>query len=154
MFIANYIEEIRKGLDHLYGNPLVAIIFTAFLVIATYTDMRHMKIPDKLNGAFFISRLVVIPWIGFSIWDVVGAIVCFIALLIPAMVKMQKMGGDIKCVAVLGLYAGMSLAPTFLILSCFYFALYAGLSRRFLPFAPFFLASNITLMIIYYCNII
>lgn len=160
MFIDKYIEEISKALDHLYGNPIVAIVLTAFMVIATYTDVLQLKIPNKLNGAFLISRFVLIPWLGFSIWDVVGAVVCFIALLIPAMVKMQKMGGDIKCVTVLGLYAGIALAPPFLLLSCAYFVVVnflrfiIGKKTGLLPFAPFFLASNITLMIIYYGNVL
>ncbi|WCF11730.1 prepilin peptidase (plasmid) [Paenibacillus thiaminolyticus] len=160
MFIGNYLDDLSKSLEHLYGSPIVVIVFTAFLLIASYTDVMHLKIPNKLNGMFFLSRFAMIPILGFSLWDVAAGILCFIALLIPAMVKMNKMGGDIKCVTVIGLYTSMGLAPTFLILACFYSALYTGVSYlagrkvRMFPFAPFFLLSNVTLLIVYYSGYI
>jgi Flp pilus assembly protein protease CpaA len=150
LYIANFIEQVQLSLDHLYSNLFVAILFTIYLGIATFIDVKSRKIPNKLNILFFFARFALIPWFAFSFFDLIGAVGAFVALLIPAMVKKQKMGGDIKMAGVVGLYTGMYLVPVFIILACFYFALYVGMSKRMLPFAPFFLASNITLMIVYY----
>lgn len=155
MFIDDYMMQIKEALAHLYSHPLVAVLFTTFLVIATITDIRTLKIPNKLNLTFFLVRIALIPIIGFSIYDVAGALLAFFALLIPAMVKMHKMGGDIKCATVIGLYAGFVLTSVFLLLACLYFILFQlirmilGINVKMLPFAPFFLAANITLMAIY-----
>lgn len=150
MSIDKYMEHVQSSLAHLYQNPVIAILFTIFLVVATVIDVKHMKIPNKLNALFFIARFALIPWLAFSVWDVVGGIVAFLALFIPAMIKNQPMGGDIKMAGVIGLYIGMFLTPVFFIVACVYFILYVGASKRMLPFAPFFLASNVTLMIVYY----
>lgn len=158
MFIVNhpYIISAQETFSTLYGNPLFLVILTVYLSIATYTDMKTMIIPDKLNGFFFVVRLAIIPFIGFGLADVAGALFAFVVLMIPAMIKMHKMGGDIKCLTVVGLYVGIYLAPLFLILTCVYFILYAGLSAvarkkmKNVPFAPFFLASHLTLMALYF----
>ena len=111
-----------------------------------------MKIPDKLNGVFFFIRLLLIPVIGFGMADVAGAIFIFVALMIPAMIKMHKMGGDIKCLTVVGLYVGIYLTPFFLVFTILYFLLYSGVSAligrkmKNVPFAPFFLLSHLTLI--------
>lgn len=156
MYIGDFITLIKEALAHLYGHPLVAVLFTVFLVIATITDVSTLKIPNKLNLAFFLVRIALIPIMGFTIYDVAGALLAFFALLIPAMVKMHKMGGDIKCATVIGFYAGFVLTSVFLLLACLYFILYQivrmalGTHVKMLPFAPFFLAANLTLMVVYY----
>lgn len=147
---------MQETFEMLYNNPFFLITLTVFLGIATYTDLKNMKIPDKLNGAFFLVRFLLIPVIGFGFADVMGAIFSFIAMMIPAMIKMHKMGGDIKCLTVVGLYVGIYLAPFFLILTCIYFLLYSGVCMvakkkiKNVPFAPFFFVSHLTLMIIHF----
>ena len=154
MSIVNALTPVQESLETIYSNSHVLFLLTAFLLIATYTDLKSYKIPDKLNGFFFILRFVIIPVIGFGIADILGAIFAFVTLMIPAMIKNHKMGGDIKCLTVVGLYVGIYLVPFFLIFSCIYFILYTGLglivgkSPRVLPFAPFFLLSHITLVVI------
>lgn len=146
---------MKETFINLYDNPLFLIVLTLFLGIATYTDIKTMKIPNKLNGIFFVVRLLLIPVIGFAVSDVLGALFTFIVLIIPAIIKMHKMGGDIKCLTVVGLYVGIYLAPLFLVMTIIYFWLYAGICLLFkkklknIPFAPFFFASHITLLIIH-----
>lgn len=148
-----FIISAQESFGTLYGSPSLLIALTIFLAIATYTDVKTLKIPDKLNGAFFVLRLLLIPFIGFSIDAVWGALFAFIAMLIPAMIKMHKMGGDIKSLTVVGFYVGIYIAPMFLILTCVYFILYAMVCfalRKVIknvPFAPFFLISHLTLIV-------
>ncbi|MBP1308771.1 Flp pilus assembly protein protease CpaA [Paenibacillus sp. 1182] len=150
MFIDNYLENVQMSVEHVYQNGYIAMLFTLYLFIATIIDVKFRKIPNKLNLGFVLVRLILIPWFPFSILDLIGAVIAFIALLIPAMVKNHKMGGDIKMAGVVGLYMGMYLVPIFILLACIYFMVYVGMNKRMLPFAPFFLASHITLMVAYY----
>lgn len=147
-----FVLSAKESFDFLYGEPLVIITLLLFLSIATYTDIKDMKIPNKLNGAFAVIRLLLIPLIGFGIADILGAIFAFITLMIPAMIKMHKMGGDIKCLTVVGLYVGIYLIPFFLVFTCIYFMIYVGISAilkkkvKNVPFAPFFLLTHLTLL--------
>jgi Flp pilus assembly protein protease CpaA len=138
-----------------YGNYYVVMILTLFLGIATYTDIKSLKIPNKLNLIFGIVAIGIIPLFDFSTYEVIskitGSLFGFLVLLIPAMIKMHPMGGDIKAIAVVGLYIGVFVIPVFLAMSCVYAVAYIYLKFRFTkkvsltPFAPFFLASHITL---------
>lgn len=157
-FIANHpvTIEISSKMESLYGEPLFLLLFTLFLLIASYTDMKTLKIPNWLNASMVLVRFALIPVIGFSIGDVVGAILGFFVLLIPAIIKMHKMGGDIKAMAVVGLFLGAYLVPVFLFLIIGYFALYVLIMTllkkklKNVPFAPFFLLAHLTLVSIYF----
>ena len=144
----------QQGLDGLYGT-FVHWLVLIFLIIATITDIRSYKIPNWLNGTFFALRLAIIPIVGIGFDHVIGAVVAFIALFIPAFVKMQKMGGDIKCATVLGLYLGISLIPAHLLLASALLALYTLIQYvvfkkgGMLPFAPFFLSAHLILWGVY-----
>lgn len=153
MYFDDLLSRIGQNYEMVYGNWMVSVALLVFLAIATYTDLQSMKIPDKLNIAFFVIRLILIPFVGFSIGNIVGALVGFFVLLIPAMIRMHKMGGDIKCMAVAGLYLGGYVTPIFIALSCAVFAITLLVMVKLrkvkaIPFAPFFLASHIILIIL------
>lgn len=156
MYTDNISGQIREILSYFYEYPLAVAVFTAFLIIAAVIDATTYKIPNKLNLFFFISRFALIPVIGLSWSHIGGAVFAFFVLLIPAMIWMKKMGGDIKCTTVIGLYVGFPITCLFLLLACVYFLLVQfvryilGYSVVAMPLAPFLLASNITLIIAYY----
>lgn len=157
-FIVNHpvTTEIASKMESLYGEPLFLLIFTTFLLIATYTDMKTLRIPNWLNGSMAVLRFALIPIIGFGIADIIGAIIAFISLLIPAVIKMHKMGGDIKAMTVIGLYLGAYLVSVFFFIIIMYFFLYVGImlvlkkKLKNVPFAPFFLLAHMTLGVIYF----
>lgn len=156
MFIDNLTTNLTDAFHQTYGNIWILLLLFLFLGIATYTDLKNLKIPNKLNGAFLIIRILIIPIVGFGWTNIGGAILAFIALMIPAMVKMQKMGGDIKCLTVVGLYLGVYITPIFILIACIGLALYTGVQYvifkkgGMLPFAPFFLFAHTLLTIIYF----
>lgn len=157
LYIVNdFLSLVEESMKHVYGEPLLWITMLLFLTVATYTDVKTLKIPNKLNGAFLIARLILIPFVGLAIGDVIGAILAGLALLIPAMVKMQKMAGDIKIAFVLGLYMGVALVPVFFVGASVMLALttfisgYFGKKLILLPFAPFFLAMHVILGAVYF----
>lgn len=92
------------------------IILNIFLIIATYTDCKSMKIYNKFNLAMLITRVV---WfIGLAIfypsgisWMYVldclfGALVLCLCFWIPAAISGDSIGGDIKFAFNLGLWCG------------------------------------------------
>ena len=54
-----------------------------------------------------------------------GSIVGVLALLIPAVVFLQKMGGDIKFIGVIGLYLGTGPTILMLIFGCVYMLVFS-----------------------------
>lgn len=157
LYIVNdFLKLVEEAMNHVYGEPLLWITMLLFLSVAAYTDVKTLKIPNKLNGAFLVARILLIPFIGIGIGDIIGAILAGLALLIPAMVKMQKMAGDIKIAFVLGLYMGVALVPLFFVGASIMLALttfisgYFGKKLILLPFAPFFLGMHVILGAIYF----
>ncbi|WP_257985745.1 prepilin peptidase [Bacillus sp. M6-12] len=150
-----FINTMLQDIQGLYGNYYLVAILTLFLGIATYTDMKSMKIPNKLNLTFGIIAIGIIPFMDYSTSEIIsritGSLFGFFVLLIPAMIKMHKMGGDIKCIAVVGLYLGFFQVPIFLVLACIsgmvyiYFRFRTGKPIGNMPFAPFFLLAHISL---------
>lgn len=149
-----FLDNVLSATNTLYSNNAIVATLLVFLMVATITDIRALKIPDKLNGLFFILRLALIPIIGISFNNVLGAIIGFFLLLIPAMIRMHKMGGDIKCMTVVGFYLGAYITPVFIAITCIYglvyslFKLFITKKKGNMPFAPFFLLTHITLWLI------
>ena len=92
------------------------IILNIFLIIATYTDCKSMKIYNKFNLTMLIVRAIWLVILGiffknlFS-WSYVldcifgGAVLC-LAFWIPAAIAGDSIGGDIKFAFNLGLWCG------------------------------------------------
>lgn len=151
--VATLLQEISS----LYGNYLMVAILTIFLGVATYTDIKYLKIRNSLNLTFAIIGIGLIPFFDFSWGEVFsklgGSVFGFVALMIPAMIRNHRMGGDIKAMTVLGLYLGIYITPVFIALASLSGMAY--LYMRFasnkvvgnFPFAPFFLASHVILFL-------
>lgn len=161
MGLFEFVSNAKLELLNIYNNKLLLITMFVFLIIATYTDIKSLKIYNKFNIAFLITRLIFIfiPVYTYKLelTHIVGSVVSFILILIPAIALMHKMGGDIKFMTIMGLYLGGYLSVIFLLLSCFYNLMYSLISVFVLkkhskdvliPFAPFFLTSFATLLLI------
>lgn len=141
MFIDNLIVSAKLS----YLNIYIAVFVLVFLTIASIYDIKYRKIPDKLNLTFLIGRILLIFVIGFSWNNIFGMLIGLFTILIPAMIKNKPMGGDIKTMAVLGLYLGgygvFALLVTTVVISLAYTLIvnYIMKSKLDIPFAPFFL---------------
>lgn len=100
-------KELIIDFNSIYGNQYVLITLFLLLLIASYFDIKHMKIPNKLNLTFLIIRLLLSFVIGIELGNLYGMVAGFLLVLIPAMIKNKPMGGDIKLMAVLGFYLGV-----------------------------------------------
>ncbi|WP_375535968.1 prepilin peptidase [Alteribacillus sp. HJP-4] len=142
----------------LYGFSwefLSAVLFLSLLVIITVTDIRYMRIPDKIL-LFFGVMLVLLrvstdrlePW-----WDMAAGTAAgfFLLLLIGVVSKGGMGGGDIKLFAIIGLFFGWELTLVAFFLSVLLGAaaglpgLVAGKVKRGvpIPFGPFIAAGSI-----------
>lgn len=159
--LIQFIDGIKHEALMVADNKILLMVLFAFLIGATITDMRKMKIYDWFNGVFLVVRIafIFIPVFSlkFELTHLVGGVLGFLFLLAPAMALMHKMGGDIKFMAVLGTYLGGHLTIVFLIIACVYNLIYAmtsvyilkrAKSSVLIPFAPFFLLSFITITVI------
>jgi len=152
-------QHILESYNQHYGNYILVAIVTIFLGIASYTDIKSLKIPNKLNLTFGIIAVLVFVIYEYSWMDIslhlIGATFGFFALLIPAMIRMHKMGGDIKAITVVGLFIGIEIMPFFLAISCITALIYI-VFRYFIlkkiggnmPFAPFFLLTHFILFLV------
>ena len=135
----------------LYSNLSLLLL----LVIASYFDEKEFRIPDKLNLTFLIVRLILSCFIGIGLGNLYGLIAGLLIILIPAMIMMKPMGGDIKMFAVLGLYLGVQNVLVLLVGTVFASVIPAilkkrdkGEGRKDIPLAPYVLVSFIIMNLI------
>ena len=145
----------------LLSNDVLMIILFTFFGVATITDLKSKKIYNIFNLIFFATRLVLgfIPvcTLHFTIDSILGGILCFAFLTIPAIALMHKMGGDIKFLTVVGLFLGFKMSVILLLISCTYMLIYSLIRKiidksfnvkTIVPFAPFFSLGLVTIYII------
>jgi len=92
------------------------IILNIFLIIATYTDCKTMKIYNKFNLVMLIVRTLWFVILGIFFPDLIslgyvldcifGAFILCLAFWIPAAMAKDQIGGDIKFAFNLGLWCG------------------------------------------------
>lgn len=160
LFFTDGFQSIERTMSH----PVIFGLLLVFCGIASYTDVKGLRIPNKLNGVLALFNLVVfvvVPIINgdgsFALQSAFGGVVGFLALLIPAVATGFKMAGDIKFIGAFGLaIGGLGIIP-FLLLSCL-LNLVVNLSLVFfklqkpghiLPFAPFFFASYLLSILLF-----
>lgn len=162
----NILERLTSSWNELvpfFQNGLVIAFLLSAFMYASYTDIMEYKIYDKFNFFLLAVRLpfVFIPIYGLPLtWSsYFGSIVAILALLIPAVVFLQKMGGDIKFMGVMGMYLGLGLTIFTLILGCFYMLIFSFIRKIVTkqqvkhlktPMAPFFFSAFFTLLILSY----
>lgn len=84
--------------------------FIMFLIIISYIDLKTMKIPNKYNIIGMIVGLSTLYFNPFISWKsgLIGMILSFLILLIATVLTDGGFGaGDIKFVAVIGLFTGV-----------------------------------------------
>lgn len=152
---------LKNELINFFNNSYLIGILFLFFIYATYTDIKCLKIYNKFNLLFLLTRIVFIfiPMHEFTlnISHILGAFVGFIVLTIPAVALMHKMGGDIKFITILGLYLGFPLIILLLIISCATMLIFSfikklitknNVKKVLVPFAPFFTFSFTIMFII------
>lgn len=159
MYINNFILNFKNDFIYNYQNTIAMIILTLFLLFNTYTDIKKFKIYNVSNLLLVLSRiaLTLIPFISYKLTfnNVLGALFSFLIILIPAVILMYRMGGDIKLITAIGFYLGIYMMPIFIFLTLITALSYALIKKKMkqnynkIPLAPFFLIAHVILYISY-----
>ena len=104
--ISEIMNELHVEASYIFNNWIVLAILVFSFFVATYTDMTSMKIYDRFNQALAFLRICLIPVIPVTSSTLIGCVIGFVVLVIPAIMLMHKCGGDIKFVSVLGSFLG------------------------------------------------
>jgi len=140
-------------------TPFAALLLTATLAAATVTDLRARRIPNRLTAAAAALGLVLAATSGSTalINALAAASAVAAPLLVVSLIRPEGIGmGDVKLVAVLGLYLGWAAWPALLIA-----LVLAGLtgvllalgtrtppSQTALPLAPFIAAGSLPVLML------
>lgn len=169
---------ILTAINNIKNQPIQFIIMlNIFMLIASYTDLKDMKIYDKFNlfmlgtriGTFISMAINNKITFGEFMGYVGGAVLMFLLFLIPAMITLDSIGGDIKFAFNVGLWIGVHGAllvgligsvTNFLFRIFFvgkkdkepYFKVFMNvpitfMAKKILPLAPFFYLGYLILLI-------
>lgn len=152
-------EKLHDIAQPLLNEPIVLFIFLGFLLYAGIKDYQTKTIKNQFNLIFFITAIILmalatlthwtsidLPTLSFGWANIIGMMLGFLFLFIPAFVKNQPMGGDIKISAVVGFWLGYEAMTLVLLLATVLNLLYwLGAfhiwkeygSKTLMPFAPF-----------------
>lgn len=162
------IVELLTGLFFLLCFSIVglsfelikALIFASFLIVITFIDLDHQLILDKVLIWMAGAGVIINLWIGTPMPGALNMLLAAavgggVLLLIAVLTRGGMGGGDIKFMAVLGLWLGWPYIIMVLLLS-FVIGGVAGLllivfklrgRKDFIPFGPFIaIAALITLL--------
>ena len=149
--------------------PIILLLYEVLLVfgyVAAVGDLRAMRISNRLVGAMFCAWvLVMVPQLYLQtetavvilISGLIGAVLCGILMLVVYMVSRRGLGGgDVKFMAVSGLYLGADGVLPAMLYGAILSAV-VGLSlvllkkigmRDAIPLAPFLYAGMLIVMFI------
>lgn len=133
-------------------NIYLFIILNIFFIIATYTDIKYMKIYDKFNLVMLITRVITFFIWGFSFQYLLGGLLIFIVFLAGAIATKAKIGGDIKFGGNIGLWIGFMPSVFVMLLTIIVNLIYRKITKNVKPIAlaPFLYVSFIIVSIIAY----
>lgn len=92
------------------GQILINSLFLLGLLLITYIDIKYQYIFDEVVIALGALAILATPYIQYGWLERLGAVVAggLLMLLVAVMSKGMLGGGDIKLVAMLGLWQGLS----------------------------------------------
>lgn len=95
-------------INTVFSNELLSLVLLLFLIYATYTDVKYLKIYNKFNIFIMLVRVafIFIPvyTLELTAGNIVASLSAFMIFLTIAMIFMHKMGGDIKFIGAFMLY--------------------------------------------------
>ena len=141
-------------IKNLLSEPILFAILNVFFVIATYTDIKVMKIYDKFNIAMFLTRIVTFFIFGFSFQYLVGGVLMFSCLLLGALMTNARIGGDIKFAGNIGLFLGFMPSICVLVIALIINLIFRKFTKNVnaIALAPFLYVGFIILCAItYFC---
>lgn len=149
----NFEMMMMKGIEVTPRILLYMIPVFAFIVIASSIDQKYMKIPNKLNYTMMLLRLSFAMFYPIEGTHILGFIIGGALILIPAMIVLKPMGGDIKFCAALGFWIGDIKILFTLVVAVIMFVVYGVFikkldKRESAAFAPFMSLGCVVVLLI------
>lgn len=156
------VQQVFQPYDTFVDKPWLLAWLMLMITLACISDIKQLKIPNKLNATLLTGNILLFVMPALLQGDfgsvgraVLSAAMGFIILLIPAVATGFKMAGDIKFIGALGFAFEPVSMIVFLFLAVVLNALTNGtliaLKKKtfeaVIPFAPFFAASFVILLI-------
>ena len=129
-------NEFYVCLNNVFSNKILAITLLIFLIYATYTDVKYLKIYNKFNGLLVLVRILFIflPNASYKLTfdNILASLTVFIIFLSIAMMFMHKMGGDIKFISAFMLFFNMEYMLVFSLIASVLNMIYSVLLNLYL----------------------
>ena len=151
--LETYIDMIVSGITMSPEKMLILTPVFMFMFMASKIDSKELRIPNQLNFAMFLLRLLVVPLYPIGAEHLLGFVLGGLFIMIPAIIILKPMGGDIKFLAVLGFWMGDVTILVTMIFAAIFFIVYAGIIKKkerkeSVAFAPFMSISCTLVMFI------
>ena len=121
---------------YIFDNPIVSMVLLVYLVVATYTDIKYLKIYDKFNLSLVFTRIIFLflPVYGvrFSFDNIIASLLVFVTMLAFGVIFMHKMGGDIKFLTAFMLFFNVEFMLIFMTTASVCNLLYSLLLKAYL----------------------
>ena len=123
-----------------------------YMIYASFYDSWTLTIPNRLNYCMMWLRLLIMPAFAIVFQLAFGFMIGGALILIPAMIILKQMGGDIKFAA-LGLWAGDVSILVTMVFALISFVIYAGVIKKVnmkksIAFSPFISLSYMIVLFI------
>lgn len=136
-------EVLFNGLlDDIYSlsnfHFVYGILFFIIMTIASYTDLKYMKIYNNFNTIALFIRIICGTINRITFIDVFGTLIIFFLMLIVGMINIKNdIGGDIKYSAVFAAWAGPYLACSSFLIGIILMSPISIIKKKPIPLAPF-----------------
>lgn len=128
--LENYLNMIVEEITMSPEKLLKITPLLIFMVMGSMIDSKELRIPNRLNLAMFALRFLVLPLYPIETKHVLGCILGALFIMIPAIMIMKPMGGDIKFLAVIGFWMGDVATLITMIIASILFIVHEGLIKR------------------------
>ena len=129
-------NNFLECLNTVFSNSPLSLILLAFLLYATYTDTRYLKIYNKFNLLIVLTRIafIFLPAHSLSLSkdNIIASISAFSLFLIMAMIFMHRMGGDIKFIGAFMLFFNLEYMLVFCLIASILNMFYAIALKMYL----------------------
>lgn len=119
-----------------FNNHLLTLVLLFYLMVATYTDLKYLKIYNKFNISLVLVRVIFIflPNYGLklSLDNIIASISTFVILLTIAVILMHKMGGDIKFLTAFMLFFDIRFMVVFMAIASLVNLVYLVILKHYL----------------------
>lgn len=121
---------------YIFDNPVASLVLLIYLMVATYTDVKYLKIYDKFNLSLVVTRIIFlflpIYNVEFNFDNIIASLVVFFTMLTFAVIFMHKMGGDIKFLTAFMLFFNFKFMLIFMATASLINLVYSLLLRHYL----------------------